>query len=52
MEIGADLAPAVEHLLHAYPAYVTIEDLPLSELDEKVENYFLYLCLLFNQLHI
>lgn len=36
IEIGAHLSPAVEYLLHSYPNYVRVEELPLDTLDDKV----------------
>ncbi|UYV72646.1 C14orf169 [Cordylochernes scorpioides] len=37
IEIGAELAPAVEYLIHVYPHYTTIEKLPLLTLEQKLE---------------
>lgn len=36
IDIGADLAPAVEFLLQNYPEYVSIDQLPLENLEQKV----------------
>lgn len=30
LEIDSDMAPAVEHLIKAYPQYITVDDLPLN----------------------
>lgn len=40
IDIGAELAPAIEFLLNSYPDYTSIEELPLDTLDQKV-LYFL-----------
>ena len=37
LEIGADLAPAVEHLVTSYPEYVRVEDLPLDDLQDRMK---------------
>ncbi|RWS11651.1 bifunctional lysine-specific demethylase and histidyl-hydroxylase NO66-like protein [Dinothrombium tinctorium] len=36
IDIGADKAPAVEYLLRSYPNYISIDQLPLATLDDKV----------------
>ncbi|XP_013379273.1 ribosomal oxygenase 1 [Lingula anatina] len=36
-EISADAAPAVEHLIFAYPDFVTVDSLPMKTLPEKTE---------------
>ena len=30
------MAPAVEHLLHSYPDYVTVDSFPMDNVDDKV----------------
>lgn len=30
------MAPAVEHLLHTYPEYVTVDSFPMENVEEKV----------------
>jgi len=37
LEIGADLAPAVEHLITSYPEFVKVEDLPLDDLQDRMK---------------
>lgn len=37
IEIGAELAPAIEFLLHEYPSYVRVDELPLETLDNKLD---------------
>jgi len=37
LEVGSDLAPAVEHLVTTYPAWVKVEDLPLEELEDRMK---------------
>ena len=37
LEVGPDLAPAVEHLISSYPAWVKVEDLPLDELEDRMK---------------
>lgn len=37
IEITADLAPAVEFLLHSYPEYVSVDSLPPTTVEERVE---------------
>lgn len=37
VEIEAHLAPAVEHLIHAYPDYCHVEDLPLESDEDKLD---------------
>jgi len=37
LEIGADLAPAVEHLITSYPEYVKVESLPLEDLQDRMK---------------
>jgi len=37
LEIGADLAPAVEHIVTSYPEYVKVEDLPLEDLQDRMK---------------
>ena len=37
IEIGADMAPAVEHLVTSYPEYVRVEDLPLDDLQDRMK---------------
>jgi len=37
LEIGADLAPAVEHLVTSYPEYVKVEELPLEDLQDRMK---------------
>jgi len=37
LEVGSDLAPAVEHLITSYPAWVKVEDLPLDELEDRMK---------------
>lgn len=41
LELVPESAPVVEALLHAYPKYITIENLPLEEESEKVSGVFL-----------
>lgn len=40
LEIVPESAPVVEALIHAYPKYITIENLPLEEESEKVSGNF------------
>jgi len=37
LEVGSDLAPAVEHLITSYPSWVKVEDLPLEELEDRMK---------------
>merc|ERR1719339_451899 len=37
LEVGSDLAPAVEHLITSYPAWIKVEDLPLEELEDRMK---------------
>jgi len=37
LEVGSDLAPAVEHLITSYPAWVKVEELPLEELEDRMK---------------
>ena len=37
LEIGPDLAPAVEHLVTSYPDYVKVEELPLDDLQDRMK---------------
>jgi len=37
LEVGPDMAPAVEHLISSYPAWVKVEDLPLDELEDRMK---------------
>jgi len=37
LEVGSDMAPAVEHLITSYPAWVKVEDLPLEELEDRMK---------------
>ncbi len=34
------MAPAVEYLLHSYPDYVTVDSLPMNNVDDKVQFSF------------
>ncbi|RXG69254.1 Bifunctional lysine-specific demethylase and histidyl-hydroxylase NO66 [Armadillidium vulgare] len=36
IEISPEIAPGIEKLLHSYPKYITIEDLPLDSLEDKM----------------
>lgn len=37
LDIDQDMAPAVELLLHQYPNYIRVDDLPADNVDHKVE---------------
>jgi lysine-specific demethylase/histidyl-hydroxylase NO66 len=37
LEVDAENAPAIEALLSKYPDYLTVEDLPIEELDTKMK---------------
>jgi lysine-specific demethylase/histidyl-hydroxylase NO66 len=37
LEVGEDLAPAVEHLITSYPAWVKVEELPVDELEDRMK---------------
>ena len=37
MEIGPDLAPALEHLITNYPEWSKVEELPLDDLEERMK---------------
>ncbi|XP_071441424.1 ribosomal oxygenase 1-like [Hetaerina americana] len=37
IELSAELAPAVEFLIHSYPAFISLDDLPLDQLEDKVQ---------------
>jgi len=37
LEVGEELAPAVEHLITTYPAWVKVEDLPVEELEDRMK---------------
>jgi len=37
LEIGEDLAPAVEHLVTNYPSWTKVEELPLEELEDRMK---------------
>ena len=41
-ELEADCAPALEFLLHRYPAYVPVASLPLDSDEEKVIYCLIY----------
>lgn len=36
LEIDSDLAPAVEHLIQAYPGFIRAQELPCEGLDLKM----------------
>ncbi|ELT93889.1 hypothetical protein CAPTEDRAFT_153587 [Capitella teleta] len=36
LDVAAEVAPAVEYLLHTYPDFVSIDDLPLEDVTDKV----------------
>lgn len=36
LEVDSEVAPAIEHLIKFYPKYVTVEELPLESIEEKV----------------
>ena len=37
LEVGVELAPAVEQLITAYPAWTKVEDLPADQLEERMK---------------
>ncbi|XP_022332243.2 ribosomal oxygenase 1-like [Crassostrea virginica] len=37
IQISAEVAPAVEYLIHSYPKYVTVESLPLPSIDQRID---------------
>merc|ERR1712098_495855 len=37
LEIGAEMAPAVEHLITKYPEWTKVEQLPLDELEDRMK---------------
>ena len=37
LEIGAEQAPALEHLITRYPGWSKVEELPLEELEERMK---------------
>jgi len=37
LEVGEELAPAVEHLITSYPSWVKVEDLPIPELEDRMK---------------
>lgn len=37
IDVGAQYAPAVDFLSNSYPEYVTVDELPLENLDDKLE---------------
>ncbi len=41
LECELDTAPAIEFLINKYPKYVTVEELPLSTVEEKVSYFFI-----------
>lgn len=38
LEVDSEVAPAIEHLIMFYPKYVTVEELPLDSIEEKVKT--------------
>nr|QDF21452.1 bifunctional lysine-specific demethylase and histidyl-hydroxylase NO66-like protein isoform X1 [Brachionus koreanus] len=36
LEVDSEVAPAIEHLIIFYPKYVTVEELPLDSIEEKI----------------
>ena len=36
IQVGEELAPAVEHLITSYPAWTRVESLPLDSLEERM----------------
>lgn len=36
LEVETDIAPAIEHLIKMYPNYITVDELPLKTIEEKV----------------
>jgi len=37
LEVGEELAPAVEHLVTTYPAWTKVEDLPVDQLEDRMK---------------
>merc|ERR1719154_814499 len=37
LDVGSELAPAIEHLVTTYPAWVKVEDLPLDQLEDRMK---------------
>jgi len=37
LEIGAEMAPALEHLINKYPEWTKVEELPLDELEDRMK---------------
>merc|ERR1712029_1003553 len=37
LEIGAEMAPALEHLITKYPEWTKVEQLPLDELEDRMK---------------
>jgi len=37
LEVGEELAPAVEHLVTSYPAWTKVEDLPVDQLEDRMK---------------
>ena len=42
LDIDQDMAPAVERLLHQYPNYMRVDDLPLDNVQDKVKQRTLW----------
>ena len=37
LEVGIELAPAVEHLIGSYPKWTKVEELPVDELEDRMK---------------
>merc|ERR1711874_124394 len=37
LEVGIELAPAVEHLISSYPKWTKVEELPMEQLEERMK---------------
>ena len=37
LEIGEELAPAIEHLITTYPAWTRVDSLPLAEQEDRMK---------------
>ena len=37
LEIGAELAPAIEHLITSYPAWSQVDSLPLDDQEDRMK---------------
>merc|ERR1712211_133550 len=38
LEVGIELAPAVEHLIGSYPKWTKVEELPVEQLEERMKT--------------